>query len=160
MKELLNLLQENSNISHEKLAKKLGVDEITVKNKIEELEKSGIIAGYKAIINWDKFDKEADPSVFIELKVAPQIGNGFDRIAERIAQFPQVKTVYLMSGGYDLFVSVKGKTMKEVALFVAEKFATLEGVTGTTTHFILKKYKEDGIFMKNKTSDSRQVITL
>lgn len=160
MKELLNLLQENSNISHKKLAEKLGIDETTVKNKIEELEKAGIIAGYKAIINWDKFDKEADPSVFIELKVAPQAGNGFDRIAERISQFPQVKTVYLMSGGYDLFVSVKGKTMKEVALFVAEKFATLEGVTATTTHFILKKYKEDGFNMENDTPDSRQVITL
>lgn len=160
MKELLNLLQENSNLSYEKIAEKLGLDTQTVKNKVEELEKNGIIAGYKAVINWDKFDSESDPSVFIELKIAPQAGKGFDRLAERIAQFPQVQTVYLMSGGYDLFVSVKGKSMKEVALFVAEKFATLEGVTSTTTHFILKKYKEDGYFMLGDSPDSRQVITL
>jgi len=160
MKEILEMLQMDSTITPEKIAAKLGVDTDTVKAKIAEFEKCGIIAGYQAVINWDKFDTESAPTVFIELKIAPQAGKGFDRIAERICQFPQVKTVYLMSGGYDLFVSVQGESMKEVALFVAEKFATLEGVTSTTTHFILRKYKEDGFMLNTETPDSRQVITL
>ena len=160
MKEILEMLQADSTITPEKIAAKLGVDTDTVKAKIAEFEKCGIIAGYQAVINWDKFDTESAPTVFIELKIAPQAGKGFDRIAERICQFPQVKTVYLMSGGYDLFVSVQGESMKEVALFVAEKFATLEGVTSTATHFILRKYKEDGFMLNTETPDSRQVITL
>ena len=160
MKELLEILQSDCTITPENIAKKLGADTDTIKAKIKELEECGIIAGYQAVINWDKFDKESAPTVFIELKIAPQAGKGFDRIAERICQFPQVKTVYLMSGGYDLFVSVQGESMKEVALFVAEKFATLEGVTSTTTHFILRKYKEDGFMLNTADDDNRQVITL
>ncbi|MBO5453383.1 MAG: Lrp/AsnC family transcriptional regulator [Clostridia bacterium] len=160
MKEILEILQSDSTLTPEKIAEKTGLDTTTVKAKIAEFEENGIIAGYQAVINWDKYDTESAPTVFIELKIAPQAGRGFDRIAERICQFPQVKTVYLMSGGYDLFVSVQGESMKEVALFVAEKFATLEGVTSTTTHFILRKYKEDGFMLNNEAPDSRQVITL
>ena len=158
-KQILELLNSNSKLTAAEIAVMLGTTEAEVAAAIDALEKSKTIVSYKTIVNWEKTDYEK-VSALIELKVTPQRGEGFDKIAERIYKFPEVKSLYLMAGAFDLTVIIEGKTMKEVALFVAEKFATLEGVTSTATHFILRKYKEDGFMLNTETPDSRQVITL
>ena len=127
--------------------------------KIEKLEKEHIIVGYKTIVNWEKTDRDV-VTALIDLRVTPQRGEGFDKVAERIYKYPQVSSLYLMSGAYDLSVVIEGKTMKEVALFVAQKLAPMESVISTATHFVLKKYKEEGVIFKPEGKDSRQVITL
>lgn len=159
MDELLKILENDSTRSNEKIAKMLGMTEEETANQIAELEKNKVIAGYKTLIDWDKTDKEV-VNAFIELKITPQRGEGFDKVAERIYKYPQVKTLYLMSGTHDLAVIIEGKTMKEVALFVAEKLAPMESVISTSTSFVLKKYKQDGIVFGEDEKDTRQVITL
>ncbi len=160
MNEILRLLDiEKGKIDREKIAAMLCIEPEEVDKKIAELEKNNIIAGYKTIINWEKTDDEV-VNALIELKITPQQGEGFDRVAERIYKYPQVKSLYLMSGAYDLAVTLEGKTMKEVALFVAQKLAPMEQVVSTATHFVLKKYKEEGIVFKHSSKDTRQVITL
>ncbi len=133
------------------------VDE--VKEAIKKYEEDNVIAGYTAMINWEKTDKES-VTALIELKITPQRGEGFDKVAERIYRYPQVKACYLMSGGFDLTVIVEGRTMKEVALFVAMKLAPLENVLSTATHFVLKKYKDKGTIFEEKTKDDREAIIL
>ena len=123
------------------------------------MEKENIIVGYKTMINRDKTDDER-VTALIELRITPQRGEGYDKIAERIYKYPQVKSLYLMSGAYDLAVIIEGKTMKEVALFVAQKLAPMEAVISTATHFMLKKYKDDGLIFYKDEKDTRQVITL
>ena len=118
------------------------------------LEREGIILGYKALIDWDKTDKEY-VTALIELKVMPQRDKGFDTVAERISTYPQVKSVFLMSGGFDLALFVEGETMRDVALFVAEKLATMEGVTATATHFVLQTYKDHDVVYEQETTDKR-----
>lgn len=157
--KILDILNENSKFSPQEIAVMLNADPSLVIKAIEELEESKIILGYKAMINWEKIISEKVVAL-IELKVTPQRGEGFDKIADRIYKYPQVDTVYLMSGGFDLTVIINGKTMKEVALFVAEKLAPMEAVVSTATHFVLKKYKEQGIIFENEEIDDRQVITL
>lgn len=137
----------------------LGISEAEVAEQISELEKKNVIVGYKTLINWDKTDREV-VDAFIELKITPQRGEGFDKVAERIYKYPQVKTVYLMSGTHDLAVMIEGRTMKEVALFVAEKLAPMDSVISTSTSFVLKKYKQEGIVFEDNEKDIRQVITL
>jgi DNA-binding Lrp family transcriptional regulator len=137
----------------------LGKQEEEVKQAITELEEKNIIMGYPAIVNWEKTDRDA-VMAFIEVRVTPQRDKGFDKVAERIYQYPQVKSCNLMSGGYDLFVAVEGKTMKEVALFVAEKLATIESVISTATHFVLKQYKENGVIYEQKYKDNREAVVL
>ena len=137
----------------------LGITEEEVSSEIESLERDNVIVGYKALINWDKTDEEVVNAI-IELRVTPQRGEGFDKIAERIYKYPQVKSLYLMSGAYDLGVIIEGKTMREVALFVAQKLAPMDSILSTATHFILKKYKEEGIVFNDDEKDTRQVITL
>ena len=137
----------------------LGIDEEQVEEKIKELEKNNVITGYKTLINWDKTDNDV-VSALIELRITPQRGEGFDKIAERIYKYPQVKSLYLMSGAYDLAVNIEGKSMREVALFVAQKLAPMDSVISTATHFVLKKYKEEGIVFEDDEKDTRQVITL
>lgn len=137
----------------------LGITEDEVAEQISELEKRNVIVGYKTLINWDKTDREV-VDAFIELKITPQRGEGFDKVAERIYKYPQVKTVYLMSGTHDLAVMIEGRTMKEVALFVAEKLAPMDSVISTSTSFVLKKYKQEGIVFEDDEKDTRQVITL
>ncbi len=160
MDELLALLEKkNARSSRTQMAHMLGISEDELKEKIAVLEKKNIIVGYKTIVNWDKTDREV-VTALIDLRITPQRGEGFDKIAERIYKYPQVKSVYLMSGAYDLSLTIEGKSMKDVALFVAEKLAPMDSVISTTTHFVLKKYKEEGIVFEDNEKDTRQVITL
>ncbi len=157
--KILDTLYNNSKISCEDMAVMLGYTEEEIKNEIADMEKEGIICGYPTMINWDKTDCEK-VSALIEVKVAPQRGLGFDKIAERIYRFDEVESVSLMSGGFDLSVTIEGRSMKEVASFVHEKLAPLESVLSTSTHFVLKKYKEHGVTLVNeKKSDGRMIIT-
>ncbi len=137
----------------------LGMEEKEVADKIEKMEKENVIVGYKTIVNWDKTDKDVVVAL-IDLRITPQRGEGFDKVAERIYKYPQVKSLYLMSGAYDLAVTIEGKSMKEVALFVAQKLAPMDSIISTATHFVLKKYKEEGIVFEDDEKDTRQVITL
>ncbi len=160
MDDILKILaKEKNDISRAKIAQMLGITEEEVSSEIESLERDNVIVGYKALINWDKTDEEVVNAI-IELRVTPQRGEGFDKIAERIYKYPQVKSLYLMSGAYDLGVIIEGKTMREVALFVAQKLAPMDSILSTATHFILKKYKEEGIVFNDDEKDTRQVITL
>ncbi len=160
MDDILKILaKEKNDISRAKIAQMLGVTEEEVSSEIDSLERDNVIVGYKALINWDKTDEEVVNAI-IELRVTPQRGEGFDKIAERIYKYPQVKSLYLMSGAYDLGVIIEGKTMREVALFVAQKLAPMDSILSTATHFILKKYKEEGIVFNDDEKDTRQVITL
>ena len=160
MEEILNILdKENGNVSRAKIAQMLGMEEKEVADKIEKMEKENVIVGYKTIVNWDKTDKDVVVAL-IELRITPQRGEGFDKVAERIYKYPQVKSLYLMSGAYDLAVTIEGKSMKEVALFVAQKLAPMDSIISTATHFVLKKYKEEGIVFEDDEKDTRQVITL
>ncbi len=160
MEEILNILdKEKGNVSRAKIAQMLGMEEKEVADKIEKMEKENVIVGYKTIVNWDKTDKDVVVAL-IELRITPQRGEGFDKVAERIYKYPQVKALYLMSGAYDLAVTIEGKSMKEVALFVAQKLAPMDSIISTATHFVLKKYKEEGIVFEDDEKDTRQVITL
>ena len=160
MEEILNILdKEKGNVSRAKIAQMLGMEEKEVADKIEKMEKENVIVGYKTIVNWDKTDKDVVVAL-IELRITPQRGEGFDKVAERIYKYPQVKSLYLMSGAYDLAVTIEGKSMKEVALFVAHKLAPMDSIISTATHFVLKKYKEEGIVFEDDEKDTRQVITL
>lgn len=160
MEEILNILdKEKGNVSRAKIAQMLGMEEKEIADKIEKMEKENFIVGYKTIVNWDKTDKDVVVAL-IELRITPQRGEGFDKVAERIYKYPQVKSLYLMSGAYDLAVTIEGKSMKEVALFVAQKLAPMDSIISTATHFVLKKYKEEGIVFEDDEKDTRQVITL
>ena len=160
MEKILNILdKEKGNVSRAKIAQMLGMEEKEVADKIEKMEKENVIVGYKTIVNWDKTDKDVVVAL-IELRITPQRGEGFDKVAERIYKYPQVKSLYLMSGAYDLAVTIEGKSMKEVALFVAQKLAPMDSIISTATHFVLKKYKEEGIVFEDDEKDTRQVITL
>ena len=160
MEEILNILdKEKGNVSRAKIAQMLGMEEKEVADKIEKMEKENVIVGYKTIVNWDKTDKDVVVAL-IELRITPQRGEGFDKVAERIYKYPQVKSLYLMSGAYDLAVTIEGKSMKEVALFVAQKLAPMDSIISTATHFVLKKYKEEVIVFEDDEKDTRQVITL
>ena len=137
----------------------LGMEEKEVADKIEKMEKENVIVGYKTIVNWDKTDKDVVVAL-IELRITPQRGEGFDKVAERIYKYPQVKSLYLMSGAYDLAVTIEGKSMKEVALFVAQKLAPMDSIISTATHFVLKNTKRKRIVFEDDEKDTRQVITL
>ena len=154
MDKILKLLEEDSTLTAEELALMLSKEVGDVKNIIESYEKDGVILGYKTIIDWDKTDREY-VSALIEVKVTPQRDRGFDKIAEKIYNHPEVKSLYLMSGGFDFTVLIEGKTMKEVAYFVAQKLAPIEFVTSTSTHFVLKKYKDKGVVYKLPEIDER-----
>jgi len=145
MEEILEILEMNGRLSDEQIATMLGKSVEEVRAAIKRLEEEGIITGYTALVNWEKTAKES-VTALIEVKVTPQRGEGFDRVAERIYRYPEVKACYLMSGGFDLTVIVEGRSMKEVALFVAEKLAPIESVLSTSTHFVLKKYKDKGVY--------------
>lgn len=155
--EILTMIEKNHKLSTKDLADMFGVDEALIISEIAKMEEEKVICGYHTLINWDKTEKEL-VTALIEVKVTPQRGRGFDEIAERIYNFPQVKSVYLMSGSFDLTVVIEGKTMKEVAMFVSEKLAPLEAVLSTATHFILKKYKDHGTVMEAVTKPERMAI--
>lgn len=159
MDELLEILERNSRFTAEEIALMLNKSADEIREAIKKLEDDSVIAGYNTLINWDKTDKES-VSALIEVKVTPQRGEGFDKVAERIYRYPEVKACYLMSGGFDLTVIIEGRTMKEVALFVAEKLALVESVVGTATHFVLKKYKDKGVIFEKKRKDNREAVVL
>ena len=157
-KELLKLIEKNSKVATSELSKMLGVSEADVLNEMSELEKEHIICGYLTLIDWDKTDVEKVIGL-IEVKVTPQRGQGFDKIAERIYNYPEVSSVYLISGAYDLLVTLEENSLKEIAQFVSDKLSTLDTVLSTATHFILKKYKDHGIVFDSKHEDEREVIS-
>lgn len=156
--EILSAIEHNSKLQVSDLAVLIGQNEGDIAREIDEMTKEQIICGYHTLINWDKSNQDK-VTALIEVRVTPQRGQGFDKIAERIYRFKEVKNFYLMSGGYDFSVAVEGKTMKEVALFVGQKLATLEGVQSTATHFVLKKYKDFGIILEENKKDERLVVS-
>ena len=156
--EILRLLEKNSWIDIKEIAILVGKTETEVANEIAQMEKEGIIRGYYTLINWDNTNDER-VSALIEVKVTPQRGIGFDKIAERISKFDEVKSVYLMSGGFDFTVILEEKTMKEIAQFVTSKLSTLDEVLNTATHFVLKKYKDYGVTMMEEHKDERMLVT-
>ena len=158
-KEILSLLESNARLTTKEIAEELKLPEKEVIGLIAELEADKVICGYNAIINWDKITEEKC-NALIEVKVTPQRGTGFDRIADRIARFDEVDSVYLLSGGYDFMVIINGKSMKEVSSFVFNKLATIDYVQSTATHFVLKKYKDHGIQIQDKPTDKRTNVVL
>lgn len=156
--ELLRLLHDNARLSVETAATLLGETPEAVAAAIERLEREKVIVRYGAVVNWDKVDPYRVLAV-IDVKVTPERGVGFDAIAERIYRYPEVRAVKLMSGAYDLQVAVQGRHIREVAEFVSEKLSTLEHVNSTTTHFLLKTYKEDGFIYEDREQDQRLVVT-
>ena len=156
--EILSFIEKNSRVDLKELAIILGTDEATVANEMAEMEKERIICGYHTLIDWDKTSMEK-VTALIEVRVTPQRGEGFDKIAERIYNYPEVHAVYLISGAYDLMVILEGKTLKGVSMFVTDKLSTIDQVVGTATHFILKKYKDHGTVLGQAKTDERMVIT-
>lgn len=158
MKEILEILERNPRIEPGEIATMIGITEAQVASKIKQLEKKGIIRKYKTVIDWEKAGEEYVYAM-IEIKVTLRSRTGYDAIAERIAKFPEVMSVRLISGGYDLSLTVRGRSMKDVAFFVAEKIATLEQVQGTVTHFVLRTYKEDGDVLFEKERSERLAVS-
>lgn len=155
MEKLLRLIENDATLTPKELALMLEKEEGDIKNMIRQLEKDGVILGYKAVIDWDKTETETITAL-IEVKVMPQRDDGFDKIAEKIQNYPEIKGLYLMSGGFDFTVLIEGKTMKEVAYFVARKLAPIEYVTATATHFVLKTYKYNGVVYNSPKKDLRE----
>lgn len=156
--ELLAIIEKNSRIDLKELAVILGVEETDVVTELSALEQEGTICGYHTLINWENTSMEK-VTALIEVRVTPQRGQGFDSIAERIYKYPEVRSVYLISGGYDLLVTLEGRSLKEVSTFVSDKLSTLDSVLSTATHFILKKYKDHGTVLTRKKEDEREMIT-
>lgn len=156
--QILTYLEKNSRIDLKELAVLLGSDEITIANEIAKMEHEKVICGYHTLIDWDKTSTEKITAL-IEVRVTPQRGQGFDSIAERIYNYPEVRSVYLISGAYDLMVILEGKTLKEVSGFVSDKLSTLDTVLSTATHFVLKKYKDHGTIFDKKVKDERMLVT-
>ncbi|MBQ8185924.1 MAG: Lrp/AsnC family transcriptional regulator [Clostridia bacterium] len=158
MTELLRLLENDARLSHEALALMLEKEVGDIKAMIEDYEQTGVIVGYHTLIDWDKTDRES-VSAMIELKITPQRDRGYDHVAQKIYNYPEVESLYLMSGGFDLAVFIRGKTMREVAFFVAEKLATIDDVVSTATHFVLRKYKDNDVIYGSVPVDERGNIT-
>ena len=153
MEQLLRLIEADCTLTHKQLAAMTGASEEKVDAEVKRLEENGTIVGYKAVVDWDKTEREA-VTALIEVKVEPQLGDGFDRVAERIYQYEEVESCYLMSGDFDMTVIISGRTLREVANFVTQKLSTNDAVQSTATHFILKKYKENHlIFNKEKEKE-------
>lgn len=157
--KLLKLLNKNARLKDDELAVMTGSTEKDVRDNITEMEKEGVIRGYKAVVDWERVDN-THVSALIELKVTPKAGLGFEEVAQKVAKYPEVESVYLMSGGYDLSVTVTGKTFQEVAMFVAKELSTIDSVISTTTHFILRRYKELDVELMGKPSDDRGNFSL
>ena len=158
-RKILKLLEKNARFTAEDIAAVLGIDSSAVSARIKELENEGVIRGYKSVIDWEKLDGDR-ASAIIELTVTPSAGHGFEEIAARIAKYPEVESVSLVSGGYDLSVTVKGRTFHEVCNFVAHELATIDAVTSTRTQFIMRRYKELDIELATTEKDERVNISL
>ena len=157
-KEILSIIEKNAKVNLQELSVMADIPETEIANEIADMEKEGIICGYHTIIDWEKTGSEKVRAL-IEVRVTPQRGIGFDEVAERIYKYPEVDSVYLMSGGFDLMVILEGKTMQDVAGFVTMKLSTFETVLSTATHFILKKYKDHGTILSGHYEDTREKIT-
>ena len=158
MKKLLNILSENSDFTNSQLAQMLGTTEESVAKQIKELENQGVIKGHRAIINWESIP-DAYVEAIIELKVTPKKESGFDEIATKISQFSEVESVFLMAGTFDLMLIVKGKTIQDISNFVAKRLSVIDGILSTATHFLLKRYKEDGVLLCNAiTQEEREGV--
>ena len=157
--EILKYIETNSRVDLGELATMLGTDEVAVANEMAQMEKEKIICGYHTLIDWDKAGADK-VTALIEVRVTPQREQGFDRIAERIYNYPEVRAVYLISGNFDLLVTLDGKSLREVSQFVSEKLSTLDSVISTATYFILKKYKDHGTIMVSKKESERMLVTL
>lgn len=158
MRELLEVLEKNSRVSVGELASMLQKSEYEIEKEISRLEREKIILSYGALINWERYGEDTVTAV-IEINLTPQREVGFDSIAERIYRFDEVRTVYLMSGNFDLLVIIEGKSLKDVANFVATRLSTIEGVTQTRSHFLLKAYKKDGVIINDEEQDRRLVVS-
>ena len=158
MDKLLSILQTNARESHENIARMLGLPAAEVSQRIADYERGGVIRGYQAILNEDRLELDKVTAV-IEVKVTPQREGGFDTIAQRISRFPEVRSAHLMSGTYDLLLFVEGPTLREVAAFVSERLAPLDGVISTSTHFMLKTYKRFGVLMHPESPDERLAVS-
>ena len=158
MRELLEILEKNSRVSVSELASMLQKSEYEIEKEISRLEREKIILSYGALINWERYGDDTVTAV-IEINLTPQREVGFNAIAERIYRFDEVRTVYLMSGNFDLLVIIEGKSLKDVANFVATRLSTIEGVTQTRSHFMLKPYKKDGIIIEDEEKDRRLVVS-
>ncbi|MBQ5321708.1 MAG: Lrp/AsnC family transcriptional regulator [Oscillospiraceae bacterium] len=158
-KDILNLLESDAHLSAKEIAVMLGLEEADVAAEIAEMEKENIICGYKAVVNWEKTERQLVEAL-IELRVVPKPDFGFDEIAKKIMDFPEVTDVYLMSGGFDLAITVTGKSFQEIAYFVAGKISILESVVSTATHFVLKKYKNNNVIFEGESSDERRELGL
>ena len=156
--KILNYIERNAKIDIAELALRVGTDEQTVLNELEAMEHERVICGYHALIDWDKVGVEK-ATALIEVRVTPQRGMGFDKVAERIYNYPEVNSIYLISGGFDFMVIIEGKTLREVAQFVSEKLSTVDSVLSTKTNFILKKYKDHGTILAEKSKDERIQMT-
>ena len=156
--QILTFLEKNSKIDLRELAILLGSSEAVIANEVAQMEKEQIICGYHTLIDWEKTSSEK-VNALIEERVTPQRGQGFDSIAERIYNYPEVTSVYLISGSYDLLVMLEGRTLRDVSSFVSDKLSTLDSVLSTATHFVLKKYKDHGTIMGKKAKDERMLMT-
>ena len=156
--KILTFIEKNSRIDLKELAIVLGVDEVTVANELEAMEAENIICGYHTLIDWDKTGIEK-VTALIEVRVTPQRGMGFDKVAVRIYNYPEVNSVYLISGSFDFMVTIEGRTLREVSQFVSDKLSPLESVLSTKTNFILKKYKDHGTVMAEQKKDERELMT-
>ena len=158
MDEFLKLLRDDASLTAAQIASRLNLVEAEVETQIKNLESNGVILGYRTVINEEKLEVDIVRAV-IEVKITPEREGGFDRLATRIARFDEVRSCYLMSGGYDLMVVVEGTDLKAVSAFVSEKLATIQGVISTVTHFMLKPYKEQGVLMGGEFSDEKMVVS-
>ena len=157
--KILNYIETNSRIDIHDLAIMMGTDETTIMNELEEMEQTHVICGYHTLINWEKAGIEK-VTAMIEVRVTPQRVMGFDKVAERIYNYPEVNSVYLISGGFDFMVTLEGRTLREVSEFVSDKLSPLDSVLSTKTNFILKKYKDHGTIMAEQRKDERELVSL
>lgn len=157
--QILKYMEKNSKVDPSELAVLLGTNEVTVVNEIAKMEKENIICGYHTLINWEKAGTDS-VTALIEVRVTPQRNRGFERIAERIYNYPEVNSVYLISGAYDLLVTIEGRTLMEISQFVSDKLSPIDEVISTATHFILKKYKDYGTIMNAKEKEERMPVSL
>nr|WP_122012852.1 Lrp/AsnC family transcriptional regulator [Maliibacterium massiliense] len=156
--DILEILMEDARTTPEQIAVMLGEEPQHIKETIARMEQEGVIIKYRALLNWEKLDTDL-VEAWIEVRVTPQMDAGFDAIAEKIYRYPEVKALYLMSGPFDLMVRVEGHNLKNVAMFVSQKLSLIEGVQSTATHFLLKRYKSDGVVLEKKSTDRRLVVS-
>jgi DNA-binding Lrp family transcriptional regulator len=157
MQRILKILEQDARTDPERIAELTGIDEDVVRLQIEQWEREGVIRGYRTVVDWQRFGEER-VEAFIDVAVTPERGTGFDSIAERITRYPEVKTVLLVSGGHDLRVILEGSDIRDIADFVAQKLASLEGVKSTNTHFLLRRYKQDGVLFTEPDPDTRLMV--